>query len=141
MGRRSLPDLPRLDDFAHWIEAAAPALWWEQGEFAALLAETQTESALEAVAEDPFAQSLLTLLEGRSAGQWTGHAEDLRHALNELAGLDIQRGKGWPQKAADVTYRLSRMGRELERLGVTATKGGKTNRGVPITLTLTNRAS
>ena len=54
---------PRLVDFARWVEAAAPALGWKEGEFLDDYLENRHRAARIALEADPVAAVVLRWVE------------------------------------------------------------------------------
>src|SRR5206468_8636088 len=55
--------LPRLADFATWVEAAAPALGWTRGEFLAALNTNRKEATAIELESSPLSATLLSYID------------------------------------------------------------------------------
>jgi hypothetical protein len=76
----TLTALPRMADFATWIEAAAPALGWKPGAFLKAYRTNQND-AVEAVLEgDPISGKIKDLIQ---KDPWTGQLQDLLALIPE----------------------------------------------------------
>jgi hypothetical protein len=111
-----VPDLPRLADFATWVEACAPALGWEQGEFAGLLRDSQDEAgelALDAWPVWPYLSALV------QKGAFAGPMRQLLGKLNAaIRASGIRPPADWPQSAAALRYQMDDYLVPLQRAGV-----------------------
>lgn len=110
---------PRMADFATWVEAAAPAIGWQAGEFVACY-EGNRRAAVETTIEaDAIAVLVRELITRESS--WAGTARDLFTLLNQQAGADIKQAKGWPSDPARLGNRLRRAAPGLRHLGIEVT--------------------
>jgi hypothetical protein len=108
--------LPRLADFAVWVEAAAPAFGWDEGQFLdALEASRATASAL-AVDASPIGTLILKFMEDRSS--WAGTSSELLEELKRLSDDDQRRSRSFPKDAIRLSGQLRRMVQPLNSLGV-----------------------
>jgi putative DNA primase/helicase len=115
-----LARLPRLADFATWVEAAAPALGWKPGEFVAAfeaIRQDQDEVALESEAIGP---AILALMMEREV--WSGTATELLAALNTLALDEVRKDRTWPRNPIQLGRQLERLVPNLRRLGIVVDK-------------------
>lgn len=114
-----LPHPPRMADFATWVEAAAPAIGWQAGEFLACY-EGNRRAAVETTIEaDAIAVLVRELITRESS--WEGTARDLLTLLNQRADADIKQAKGWPSDPARLGNRLRRAAPGLRQLGIDVT--------------------
>ncbi len=121
-----IPAPPRLADYVTWVEACAPALGWEEGQYLALYAENREQSARATLEADAVAVAIKNLVFGdpdadndawrRGCDRWTGSATKL---LEELAqrirgGGDAKlrenflKSREWPANAAALGKRIMR---------------------------------
>jgi hypothetical protein len=84
----SLPQSPRMADFARWTAAVAPAIESDPGEMALLLLEKQSEALL-AELDAPLAQAVFELLDTRG-GRYEGQLSDLLVSICEHAPEDVE---------------------------------------------------
>jgi hypothetical protein len=116
---------PRLADFVTWVEAAAPALGWQRGQFLTAFEtsrQDQDEVALESEAIGP---PILALMTGRQV--WSGTATELLAALNTLVPEELRQDRAWPRNPSKLGKQLERLGPNLRRLGIVVerTRGGR----------------
>lgn len=125
-----LDRLPRMADFALWVEAAAPAFGWEPGAFLTAYEanrETANEIAMEA---SPLATVLKTFVESQPNGEWKGTASDLLHRLNTMhAAAGTQSQRGWPKAAHVLSGQLKRLAPNLRKAGIAVEFGIKESDG------------
>ncbi len=115
-------NLPRLTDFALWIEAAAPALGWESGAFLEAYRGNRAAAVLETLADDPVAVEVQRFVE--EGGAWEGSAGDLLERLSLRIDDRLRTSKRWPQSAQSLGMALSRLATVLRRgAGIVAVKG------------------
>jgi len=115
-----LDRLPRLADFARWVEAAAPALGWQPGEFIAAYASNRAAGVQTAIENDPVAQVVRSLALGPAA--WEGTASELLPVLDERVTEAARRARSWPTTAAGLGGRLRRVAPALRSVGVVVTQ-------------------
>lgn len=123
MGLRHLPTttvtpLPRMADFALWIEAAAPALGWAPGSFTALYTANRASANDLVLDASPVGTAIVTLMHNRTV-LWEGSASDL---LVDLGGLVDDRVKGlpsWPKTPRGLAGILKRLAPNLRASGIT----------------------
>jgi hypothetical protein len=98
-------ELPRMADYAQWIEAASPALGWEPGVFVEIYKENLAAGAT-AILEGPLAQALMGLML-----PYAGSATELLAAIN--ATFDekspVLRAKSWPKDGTRLSGALRRL--------------------------------
>lgn len=111
-----LDRLPRLADFATWVEAAGPALNWEEGEFAAALESSSLMASAMAVDNSPVANLVISFMQDRP--YWEGSASMLLPQLKERADDDTRRQRSFPKDSARLGIQLRRMQRPLSHSGV-----------------------
>jgi hypothetical protein len=122
-----LAELPRLADFARWVEAGAPAFGWQPGAFIKVY-DTNRASADElALDASPIGPMLLAFME--ECGEWQGTATDLLSALNERATDTAKKERGWPKQAASLSGQLKRIAPNLRRLGIACEIGVRETTG------------
>jgi hypothetical protein len=122
-GLRNLPDtkldkLPRMADFALWIEACEP---WECGTFEKAYT-TNRDNMVEVVMEaNPLAEALRNFIIER--GEWKGGATKLLEELNRRDTEDRVRRdrRRWPQTSNHLSGGVRRAAPLLRKLGFTIT--------------------
>ncbi len=106
-------ELPRMADFAAFVEGAAEPLGLARGEFSSLLRDGQNAMQIESVTGHPVGEALIRHFSRPNAGQLNGSASDLLKRLK-----DVHRGEQrWP--ASNVFGKaLQRLSVGLRRLGI-----------------------
>ncbi len=112
---------PRMADFAEFVEAAAPALGWQPGEFIDLLEVSRSDANLLAMEASPVALLIVDLVD--ELGPWHGTPADLLEVLRQRANEDIRHDRGFPKKPNTLSAHLSRIEPVLSNVGVTVTMG------------------
>jgi hypothetical protein len=107
-----LEKLPRLADFAAWVEAAAPALDWPHGAFLSAYGENRSVANEVTLAASPVAEAVRAL-----PSDFTGTATELLALLNgELD--DKIRDRAWPRSPQGLSNALRRVSANLAAVGV-----------------------
>jgi hypothetical protein len=114
--------LPRMADYAIWINACETAIWAAGMHLSAY--EANREDAAEVVLEaDPVAAALRQHMERRA--EITTTAKDLLAALNPLVSDHVRRSWAWPQTPRGLSGQLARLAPALRRIGITIEKPDK----------------
>lgn len=127
MALRRLPEveakatsLPRMADFALWMEAAAPAFGWPEGKALATYKEMRSGLQLASADADPVARIIRKFVEAEPEGRFAGTTTLLYNAIvaSSLFG-DLDRDKGWPKGPVPFGKRLVRILPTLRGVGFT----------------------
>lgn len=108
--------LPRLADFAIWVEACAPAFGWEEGKFLETFESSRAIASAMAVDASPVGILIVKMMESRE--HWEGKASELLTVLKELADDDQRRSRSFPKDAIRLSGQLRRMVQPLASVGV-----------------------
>jgi len=119
-----LKRLPRLADFALWIEASAPALGREAGALASRYMDSIERAASSRIDDDVVASAIVRFMEIQE--DWEGTAAVLLEALGKVAGfLDAigaatkkPRPRGWPETPRGLSSALTRLAPDLRAVGL-----------------------
>ncbi|WP_413216987.1 DNA primase [Thermus oshimai] len=117
----AMTSLPRLADWAIWVEAAAPALGLQPGEAIETFYEVQAEFDHDLLDADPVARAILLLTVDWPEGyQATYTASELLAALERAVGIEEARIKpsGWPRTPAGLGRHLPRLQSALRGAGI-----------------------
>ncbi|WP_298356922.1 ATP-binding protein [Rhodoblastus sp.] len=123
----------RLADFERLIEAAAPALGWEPGEFGEIYRRNQEELDSVTIEADDMAASIVSLIEDDPPHRWTGTPSALLDALGPKVSESVRRSKSWPQNATALGNRLARLAPVLRRRGIIIDRRHSGERRITIT--------
>ncbi|HEX7113692.1 MAG TPA: hypothetical protein VF193_01040 [Steroidobacter sp.] len=115
-----LARLPRMADHALWIEAAAPALGWPSGQYAADYLRARDEIVGAAVDESPVGIAIVRLME--RDGTWSGTATELLAALADVADPGVTHGRLWPASPRGLANALARLAPALRARGIEVTR-------------------
>lgn len=124
-GRRNLEgvercasSLPRMADFAVWGMAVAPALGWSAEDFLAAYTGNAAAVTETVIDNDPIAEAILALFDGKPDKQWSGTPRQL---LNKLTGprLDVASAPNFPKSASALGTALRRLEPLLAEAGIT----------------------
>jgi hypothetical protein len=124
-----LANLPRLADFAQWVEAAAPAFGWAPGAFLADFAQNQDDAIATEIEASPLAGALITWFQQGGGIEVRITPTELHEALGELvapsppAGSSAARApfpKRWPGNARALSSALTRLAPALRTRGIWA---------------------
>lgn len=112
IGLKNLPttkprDLPRMADFAQWVEACAEGLGWDAEYFLGIY-NTNRDDVIDTAANlSSVAQAVEILLQEK--GVFLNTPPELFLALNKAAPDELRHARDWPEDA-------TQMGRQLQRV-------------------------
>lgn len=109
-------ELPRLADFAQWIEAAAPGLDWHEGDFIAAYGSAQRKSSQLTVDQTTIGDLLVKMVGERD--RWELTADELLVELRSRADDERKRQRGFPKQPNQVSRQLNRIQGALRDVGV-----------------------
>lgn len=127
---------PRMADAARWVTGAEPALGWPDRWFATALHEEQANARASILADLPWYQPFVALLDRREP--WEGTATDLLNdlrkeataALGEYERLDTF---GWPKTPTGLRVALKRHADALRSQGIRVrSERGRTARALRV---------
>jgi len=107
---------PRMADFAVWVEAAAPSLGLESGEFLSAYERNRGAAISDALEANLVAQAVMDFTE--KVGHWEGTATELLNVLSKDLPEHTRHGKMWPKTATHLSNRLRLAAPNLRRFGV-----------------------
>ena len=110
-----LERLPRMADFAQWVEAGAPAFGWQAGSFLAVYTHNRGEADEIALDALPTGAAVRAFKADKTA--WEGTASELLDLLAERAG-GAARDRSWPKRAHVLSGQLKRLAPNFRRLGI-----------------------
>ncbi len=116
MPRISLPELPRMADFALWGSAIAGALGFGQEAFLSAYGKNMKTQNEEVVAGNSLAQAVLSLMEDMV--EWNGTVREAYEALHEIASPKDRDGT-FPRAPNKLRRHLERIRPNLREYGVT----------------------
>jgi len=108
--------LPRLADFATWVEASAPAFGWDEGAFIDVLESSRAVASAMAVDASPIGPLIVAFMKDRR--HWSGTSSELLTHLKQLADEDARRARSFPKDATRFSGQLRRMVQPLKAVGV-----------------------
>ena len=111
---------PRRLDFARWVEAAAPALGLQPGEFLSAYMENREGASSAALESSSFASAVAELVEEQA--EWSGSAADL---LARLTTDERKKLHGWPTTPRKVVSVLRTFAPSLRTNGIEIQEEGK----------------
>lgn len=125
------PAMGRMSDFQRWVESAAPAVGWNDGQISALYLSQDQRNAGIILDNSALAQSILRLM--TATERWEGTAAALLERLRET--LDHEEPVGaFPKTANLMTSQLRRLIPELAHRGVLVSLR-RTKQGCMVTIT------
>lgn len=114
--RVSLPELPRMADFARFVSAAEEAFGWKAGSFARALNRNRAAADEIAVEASPIGRALLQLVQQR--GEIEVSMEHLLRTLRKRVPEAAQRERDFPKSAVALAKMLRRIAPNLRGLGI-----------------------
>ena len=117
----TLPDthidnLPRMADFALWVEAGASAFGWEREDFLGVYRGNRNAANEITVDASPIGVALGAFMMRRA--KWKGTATELLAELNVAEGESAKRPQGWPKRAHALSGELKRLAPSLRQVGI-----------------------
>lgn len=112
-----LDRLPRLADFAIWVEACAPALGLNAGEFLDAYDRNKVQINEVALEADPVAIAILNFVKGLPSGQFEGSPSQLLADLNSTTPEASRKSKYWPMTPNAMGSRIKRVAPLLRGAG------------------------
>jgi hypothetical protein len=131
-----LSRLPRMADFAVWVEAAAPAFGWKPEQFLAIYTNNRTQLTAATLESSPVGRYLLDLKDWREE-EWEGTATELLAVLDGRAEDRDKRRAEWPRSPRAMSNILRHLSPSLREAGIAVvfTRDGSANRDRIIRLT------
>ena len=114
----SLPEMPRMADFAEWATACETA-FWPSGTFMTAYNENLLE-VVDTVLEADLVGSTLRLFAEEEA-PWNGTASGLLDRLRVFANESMTRSRDWPNSPEALANRVRRAATFLRKVGVEIT--------------------
>jgi hypothetical protein len=118
----TLPQVPRLADFARWVVAAEPSLGWKPGTFLAAYRRAIGASSAAILEDSLVARSIAKLVANK---EWNGSATSLLAALSGLATEEERKSKTWPATPRALSGEIRRLAPDLRRVGYTVDDSGR----------------
>ncbi len=116
-GKIKLSKLPRMADFALWVEQCAPGLGWEDGAFLRAYGTNRADISAGAFEADPLAGIVKKVMDERPHG-WEGTATQLLQLVNDAVPESQRKSRFWPSSASAMGSRLRRVAPLLRRVGL-----------------------
>ncbi len=111
-----LDDLPRMADFAIWMNASETSLGWESGAFSNTYRANRRSADEQAIEASLFGQAMMRL---SSQDDFEGNASDLLNQLNQQTPeQERKNAPDWPKSARGLSSQLRRLAPNLRRLGI-----------------------
>ena len=123
----SLPERPRMADFAKWITAAEPALDWPEGSFLQAYDRNRQHTQAAALDGNPLAAAIIALV--MHSGPWQGTATDLLRTLRQTAPALTADPDSFPRYPNKLTSALRRVQPLLRGRGVAVTQDRESGTG------------
>lgn len=116
-------NLPRMADFAVWVNAAERALGWPAGTFLDAYRRNRKDANQTALEASPVGQALMEFMERQDT--WAGSASELLEELDRVeAGHAGKRDRaGWPTSVKALAGQVRRIAPNLRRLGLETITG------------------
>jgi hypothetical protein len=114
VGQIERTSLPRMADFALWVEAAAPALGWMPHTFLHDYNRNRADASDLPLEASPVAHLVRALAETG----WKGAPSELLKHLNAKVDEADRKQRGWPTTARALSGQLRRLAPNLRAVGV-----------------------
>ncbi len=111
-----LDRLPRMADFAKWVNAAEPALPWPIGSFMEAYDDSRADAVAQALQADMVAVAVNNLLD--ETGSFEGTASELLTVLEFYTPETMRNIRSWPKTPRGLSNRLRRAATFLRQTGV-----------------------
>lgn len=116
----TVPALPRMADYAHWIVAAESALPWEKGKYLEAYERNRREALAACLEVDIVATVICNFM--HSQASWEGTATELLKALKESDPQETVNNRSFPKIASTLSNRLRRIAPSLRGEGIDFTQ-------------------
>jgi putative DNA primase/helicase len=107
IGTLQLDEFPRMADFCAWVEACAPGIGLEPGDFSRAFNTNRKKLVEMAIEADPVAMAVRDFMVDR-IHPWEGTASELLDLLNSRVSAHNQKSKFWPSSSTAMGSRLRR---------------------------------
>ena len=112
-------NLPRMADFANWIQQAETALPWAKGRFIETYQKNRASIIEESINQDLVGSAIKNWVDSWSIqSEWEGSASDLLSTLEQDMSETTIRSKGWPQDASSLSRRINSQAKFLRQTGI-----------------------
>jgi len=128
-----LHGMPRMADFAKWMQAAETALGWPAGSFMTDYTANRGESMIASLELSAIGPAIRSMMRGVS--EWTGNYQDLLDRLNQVSDEATRRRRDWPESPRKLAGDLSRLAPCLRKTGIDVQVDKKTGTGRPVRIT------
>ncbi len=116
VGTLSLERLPRLADFARWVESATPALGWDDGSFISVLESSRDLASTIVVDASPIGPPIVAFMNDRR--HWDGSSSELLDQVRHLVKEDTRRARSFPNNPTQFSMELRRLVQPLMAVGI-----------------------
>lgn len=127
-----ISEVPRMADFALWVQAAESALSTTPGAFLAAYEKNREEGIATEIEASPVGNALLTLMKDKTL--YDGLVSDLLAELKNLVDENVTKHKSWPQNARSLSGLLKRLAPSMRARNIYITQK-RTGEGSNITIT------
>jgi hypothetical protein len=128
-----LHERPRLLDAARLVDAAAPLIGLEPGEWPRLVVGQRAAASRDLIEDSPLGRAVRTLAERE--GTWTGSATELLGKL-ERPAVQVGGDDYWPKSSRKLSADLTRLARPLRDVGVVVERARRTDHSKPAQTTI-----
>ncbi len=133
-----IKNLPRMADFAVWVEACGPGLGWEEEEFLNIYRQNRDSTTDSAAEISTLASFIIELWAAKRQEPFEGSPHELLELLNRAAkpnyamgeATNIREAKDWPKDAANLGRSLKRFAPILRAKGIHIESGKSKSRRV-----------
>jgi len=109
-----LEKTPRMADFAQWVEAAAPAFGWGQGDFLKIYLRNRNDIIETTLDADEVASAIVHFAAREAKDkEWKGTMTDLYGKL-----MAPTNSRYWPKSAASLSNRIKRIMPAMRTIGI-----------------------
>ena len=130
----SLPEMPRMADFAEWATACELA-FWPSGTFMDAY-NSNLEEVIDTVIEADLVGSTVRQFAEEEQAAWTGTASKLLDQMRVFANESTTRSRDWPNSPDALSNRLRRAATFLRKVGVEISFGRGTDKQRSRTITI-----
>lgn len=122
---------PRMADFATLIEAAAPGLGWDPGEFLAAYNTNREDLVDKSLDQNPLAAAIKAFMHKRGA-DWKSKPVELYEALSAFVPDETRKSSAWPKSHIAFGSAINRVVSPLRNHGIHIDKGKSGDRFVSV---------
>jgi hypothetical protein len=128
----SLPELPRMADFALWATAAEQGIGLDKNAFVNAYTQNREDAHAIVLEDSPIFEAIQKIC--KKQGSFEGTMKEFLELIDSHADDKVQASKSYPKTARSLRAQLERMNPNLRQLGINIAFPKRTNEGSRVSL-------